>query len=78
MSSIVCSIIIPMYNEEEVIKETYYRLKKVMDQSNQSYELLFVNDGSRIAQRKSLQSWHRQIKIFASSIFLEISATRLR
>jgi glycosyltransferase involved in cell wall biosynthesis len=47
MSSIVCSIIIPMYNEEEVIKETYYRLKKVMDQSNQSYELLFVNDGSR-------------------------------
>lgn len=46
MSAIVCSIIIPMYNEEEVIKETYYRLTRVMDQSNESYELLFVNDGS--------------------------------
>ncbi|HHY81747.1 MAG TPA: glycosyltransferase family 2 protein [Clostridiales bacterium] len=47
MSSIVCSIVIPMYNEEEVIEETYHRLKKVMDQTGESYELLFVNDGSR-------------------------------
>jgi len=36
-----------MYNEEEVIEETYHRLKKVMDQTGESYELLFVNDGSR-------------------------------
>jgi dolichol-phosphate mannosyltransferase len=36
-----------MYNEEEVIEETYRRLKKVMDQSGESYELLFINDGSR-------------------------------
>lgn len=52
MSEIVCSIVIPMYNEEEVIKETYNRLKEVMDQSSESYELLFVNDGSkdRLAQ----------------------------
>lgn len=47
MSEIVCSIVIPMYNEEEVIKETYNRLKEVMDQSSESYELLFVNDGSK-------------------------------
>ncbi|NLP30039.1 MAG: glycosyltransferase family 2 protein, partial [Clostridiales bacterium] len=47
MSATVCSIVIPMYNEEEVIKETYYRLKRVMDQSTESYELIFVNDGSR-------------------------------
>jgi glycosyltransferase involved in cell wall biosynthesis len=47
VSSVVCSIIIPMYNEEEVIEETYHRLKKVMDQTGESYELIFVNDGSR-------------------------------
>jgi glycosyltransferase involved in cell wall biosynthesis len=47
MSSVVCSVVIPMYNEEEVIQETYRRLKTVMDQSGESYELLFVNDGSR-------------------------------
>ena len=47
MSRTVCSILIPMYNEEEVIEETYHRLKKVMDQIGESYELVFVNDGSR-------------------------------
>lgn len=36
-----------MYNEEEVIEETYLRLKKVMDQIGESYELVFVNDGSK-------------------------------
>ncbi len=41
------SIVIPMYNEEEVIEETYRRLKLVMSSVGESYELLFVNDGSR-------------------------------
>ncbi|OMF24664.1 glycosyltransferase family 2 protein [Paenibacillus sp. FSL H8-0259] len=40
------SIIIPMFNEEEVIQETYRRIKKVMGATGESYELLFVNDGS--------------------------------
>lgn len=46
-TSIVCSIIIPMYNEEEVITETYHRLKKVMNAIGENYELIFVNDGSK-------------------------------
>ncbi|MFD2614355.1 glycosyltransferase family 2 protein [Paenibacillus gansuensis] len=41
------SIVIPMYNEEAVIEETYRRLKKVMSSTEETYELLFVNDGSR-------------------------------
>ncbi|WP_379127599.1 glycosyltransferase family 2 protein [Paenibacillus sp. sgz500958] len=41
------SVIIPMYNEEEVIAHTYARLKTVMDGCGDSYELVFVNDGSR-------------------------------
>lgn len=36
-----------MYNEEEVIMETYKRLKAVMDETGEKYELIFVNDGSR-------------------------------
>ncbi len=47
MGCIVCSIVIPMYDEEEVIAETYRRLSKVMEETGESYELLFVNDGSR-------------------------------
>jgi glycosyltransferase involved in cell wall biosynthesis len=41
------SIVIPVFNEESVIHETYYRLKEVMNRTGDSYELLFVNDGSR-------------------------------
>ncbi|QWU16868.1 dolichol-phosphate mannosyltransferase [Paenibacillus sophorae] len=41
------SVIVPMYNEEEVISHTYKRLKEVMDRSGDAYELIFVNDGSR-------------------------------
>lgn len=41
------SIIIPMYNEQEVIEHTYDRLKQVMDTTDEAYELIFVNDGSR-------------------------------
>lgn len=41
------SIVIPMYNEEEVISESYKRLKKVMDSTGENYELIFINDGSK-------------------------------
>jgi polyisoprenyl-phosphate glycosyltransferase len=41
------SIVIPLYNEELVIGETYKRLKKVMDSTRENYEIIFVNDGSR-------------------------------
>lgn len=41
------TIIIPAYNEEAVIRETYRRLTQVMEATGEPYELLFVNDGSR-------------------------------
>ncbi|RJE84667.1 glycosyltransferase [Paenibacillus sp. 1011MAR3C5] len=41
------SVIVPMYNEEEVIEHTYGRLKEVMDLADGGYELIFVNDGSK-------------------------------
>ena len=44
---VVFSVVVPLFNEEEVIKESYKRLKTVMDGLNESYELVFVNDGSR-------------------------------
>jgi polyisoprenyl-phosphate glycosyltransferase len=44
---ILCSVVIPVYNEELVLLETYKRLKSVMDSLKESYELIFVNDGSR-------------------------------
>lgn len=41
------SIVIPVYNESEVIKQSYNRISTVMKQIPGNYELIFVNDGSR-------------------------------
>lgn len=42
------SVVIPMYNEEEVVKTSYLRIQKVMEELKQyDYEILFVDDGSR-------------------------------
>jgi glycosyltransferase involved in cell wall biosynthesis len=54
MSGVRYSVVIPAYNEEEVIEESYRRLKKVMDGTGEPYELIFVNDGSRDATADKL------------------------
>lgn len=41
------SIIIPCYNEQEVIQETHRRLSLVMQGMDGDYELIYVNDGSK-------------------------------
>ena len=40
------SVVIPVYNEEENIRLLHERLRKALDQLNQEYEILFVDDGS--------------------------------
>ncbi|MCR4440784.1 MAG: glycosyltransferase family 2 protein [Peptococcaceae bacterium] len=40
------TVIVPVYNEEAVVNETYRRLTLVMESIGDTYELLFVNDGS--------------------------------
>jgi len=41
------SIIIPAYNEVEVLDEFYHRITDVLDKTDLPYELVFVNDGSK-------------------------------
>lgn len=40
------SIIIPLYNEEESIKELFNWIKSVLTRQNLSYEVIFIDDGS--------------------------------
>jgi len=40
------SIVVPFHNEEENVTELYDRLKVVMEATNESFELVFVDDGS--------------------------------
>ncbi|HTT04971.1 MAG TPA: glycosyltransferase [Steroidobacteraceae bacterium] len=43
----VLSVIIPVYNEEEVLPKLFERLYPALDALGRPYEVLFVNDGSR-------------------------------
>ncbi len=47
MAKPTLSVVVPVYNEEEVINESYRRLTEVLEQTGETYELIFVNDGSR-------------------------------
>ncbi|WP_333859092.1 glycosyltransferase family 2 protein [Clostridium sp.] len=52
---VVYSVVVPLYNEELVISESYKRLKKVMDSTGQEYEIIFVNDGSKDGTKNKAQ-----------------------
>lgn len=40
------SIVIPLYNEEENVRELHARIKPVMDSIGDEYEIIFIDDGS--------------------------------
>ena len=41
------SVVIPLFNEEESLPELHDWIKRVMDENNFSYEILFIDDGSK-------------------------------
>ncbi|MGC8764340.1 MAG: glycosyltransferase family 2 protein [Brevinematia bacterium] len=65
------SIIIPCYNEEEVIGKTYERLKDVvMKNKIKDYEFVFVNDGSMDKTLEILASFakdNKNVKVISFS-----------
>jgi polyisoprenyl-phosphate glycosyltransferase len=46
-SNVTCSVVVPLYNEELVVNESFKRLYSVMSNTGESFEIVFVNDGSR-------------------------------
>lgn len=50
------SIVVPFYNEEENVSPLYHNVKKVMDRLEQTYELIFIDDGSQDDTRQVLRS----------------------
>ena len=46
MTKIAFSIVIPIYNEEENLKELHTKLSAVLTAITEKYEILFIDDGS--------------------------------
>ena len=40
------SVIVPLFNEDESLRELYEWIERVMHENNLSYEVIFVDDGS--------------------------------
>ncbi len=59
------SVILPVYNEAENIENCYHRLNSVLRNLTNSYELLFINDGSKDNSLEvicTLAEKHQQVK----------------
>ncbi|MDR3207681.1 MAG: glycosyltransferase family 2 protein [Oscillospiraceae bacterium] len=66
----VYSVVVPLYNEQEVIGEAYRRLTEVMEKTGEAYELVFVNDGSRddtLALARGLRQKDERVKLLSFS-----------
>lgn len=51
------SIVLPAYNEEQMIEKTARIIPELMEEENISYELVFVNDGSKD------RTWEKIVKV---------------
>ncbi|MCC5601250.1 glycosyltransferase family 2 protein [Nostoc favosum] len=54
------SLIVPIYNEEEIIPELYRRLSAVMNRLDGLAELILINDGSRDRSLQLLRELHQK------------------
>ena len=55
-SEAMISLVIPVYNEEANLRHLLERLRSVMPKMGKSYEIIFVDDGSRDNTR-AFGSW---------------------
>lgn len=58
----VISVIVPIFNEEEVIPELYRHLTAILDKIGEPWELICVNDGSYDRSLSLLTALHEQDK----------------
>lgn len=65
------SVVIPMYNEEEVVETSYLRIFKVLEKLKQyDYEIIYTNDGSKdetLALLQKIAQENEKVKILSFS-----------
>ena len=50
-NGVIFSLVVPLYNKEHVIGESYNKLTSIMDSTKERHEIVFVNDGSENTNR---------------------------
>ena len=66
---IIYSIVVPIYNELENLPELYRRVKEVMDASNETWELILVDDGSTDGSTDKIRELAKKDKLIRPVIF---------
>ena len=64
------SLVIPVFNEQEVLKDSFDRMDAAMQKTGYAYEIIYVNDGSRdhtLDQLRELANGHKQVKVLSFS-----------
>ena len=49
------SVVIPVYNEQEIIRLLHSEVSRVMNGTDEDWEVVYVNDGSRDTSLELLQ-----------------------
>ncbi len=60
------SLIVPVFNEEEVMRVSFERMDAVMKSMDYPYEIIYVNDGSRdgtMRQLREIAAENKQVKV---------------
>lgn len=65
------SVVIPMYNEEEVVETSYLKIWKVLEKLKQyDYEIIYTNDGSKdktLALLQKIAQENEKVKVLSFS-----------
>jgi len=67
LSNVDVSIVVPCYNEEQILEKSISEIKKTMDATKYSYEIILIDDKSRDNTKeiiKKLAAKDRKIKAF--------------
>jgi undecaprenyl-phosphate 4-deoxy-4-formamido-L-arabinose transferase len=69
----ILSVVIPVYNEEEVLPALFLRLYPALDALDRPYEVLFVNDGSRDGSVAMLREQFAKRPVETRVILLQVN-----
>jgi undecaprenyl-phosphate 4-deoxy-4-formamido-L-arabinose transferase len=57
---VAISVLVPILNEEESLRELHARLGKTLDTLGRTYEIIYINDGSTDSTQEILEEFHSQ------------------